>query len=56
VDRLAKAMIDPQRHPVLHANEEWESNVKALHAVELNEKINAAKIPENPASTRVPAD
>ena len=56
VDRLAQVMIDRQRFPSLHANDEWEDNVKALFAVELAEKINATDLPENPAPARAGAD
>lgn len=56
VDRLAKTAIDRHKYPSLHQNDQWETNVKALFAVELNEKINNAQKLENSALARAPGE
>ena len=56
VDRLAKRTIDSALYPGLHQNDGYTDNIKALYAVELNEKINAAQLLANPAPVRPDAD
>lgn len=45
IDRLAKRTIDSALYPVLHQNDGYTDNIKALYAAELSEKINAAQKP-----------
>ena len=52
VDKLAKRTIDNALYPGLHQNDAYTDNIKALYAVELNEKINAAQARVNPAPAR----
>ena len=56
IDKLAKRTIDNALYPALHQNDGYTDNIKALYAVELNEKINAAQLPANPAPARAGAD
>ena len=53
VDRLAKPMIERQKYPSLHANDDWEAQLRALVAAELAEKVRTVEIIENPATARV---
>ena len=56
VDKLAKRTIDNALYPSLHENDGYKDNIKALFAVELNKKINAAHLLENSAPARPSAD
>ena len=56
IDKLAKRTIDSALYPALHQNDGYTDNIKALYAVELNEKINAAQLPVNPAPAQAGAD
>ena len=56
IDKLAKRTIDSVLYPSLHKNDDFTDNVKALYAVELNEKISNAQLPANPAPARAGAD
>lgn len=56
VDRLAKPMIDARKWPSLHEDDGVSDNIKALYAVELNEKISNAQLPAKPAPARDRAD
>ena len=56
VDRLAKPMIDRHKFPSLHQNDGYTDNIKALYAVELNEKIKPVRTIENPAPVRPGGD
>lgn len=53
VDRLAKPMIERQKYPSLHANDDWEAQLRALVAAELAEKVRTVEIIENPATARL---
>lgn len=52
VDRLALPVINREKYPVLHQDDNLTARVKALVAAELVEKIKPAKTPENPATAR----
>ena len=56
VDKLAKRTIDNALYPALHQNDGYTDHIKALYAVELNEKINAAQLSANPAPAGAGAD
>lgn len=56
IDKLAKRTIDSALYPVLHEKDDFKDNIKALYAVELNEKINTAQKLANPAPARAGAD
>ena len=56
VDRLAKPMIDRHKFPSLHQHDDWDANVKALYAVELQQKIKQVQTIENPAPARPGGD
>ena len=56
IDKLAKRTIDSALYPALHQNDGYTDNIKALFAVELTEKINAANLPANPTPARLGAD
>lgn len=55
IDKLAKRTIDSALYPSLHKNDDFTDNVKALYAVELNEKISNAQLAANPAPARAGA-
>ena len=38
-DKLAKPIINRERYPSLHGNDEWEENVRSLIAAELVQKL-----------------
>ena len=56
VDRLAKPMIDRHKFPSLHQHDDWDANVKAVLAVELQQKIKQLQTIENPEPARPGAD
>ena len=56
VDRLAKPMIDRHKFPSLHQNDGYTDNIKALYAVELQQKIKPVQTIENPAPARPGGD
>lgn len=56
VDKLAKRTIDSALYPSLHQNDGYSDNIKALYAVELNEKISTAQKLANPTPARAGAD
>lgn len=51
-ERLAKPLIDRALFPSLHANDEWEKDIRAAIAAELAEKLPAPETDEKPASAR----
>ena len=56
VDRLAKPMIDRHKFPGLHQHDDFTDNVKALYAVELQQKIKQVQIIKNLAPARLGGD
>ena len=56
IDKLAKRTIDSALYPALHQNDGYTDNIKALYAVELQQKINSAQKPSNPAPARPGVD
>ena len=56
LDKLAKRTIDNALYPSLHQHDGYTDNIKALFAVELTEKINAAQLLEHSAPARHGAD
>ncbi len=56
IDKLAKRTIDSALYPSLHQNDDYTDNIKALYAVELNEKIKLMQTIENPAPARPSGD
>jgi hypothetical protein len=56
VDKLAKRTIDSVLYPALHRDDGYTDNIKAQFKTELNEKINHANLPPNPATTRPSGD
>lgn len=53
VERLAKPMIHQQSYPSMHTNDAYEAHIRALVAIELQQKIKTLETIENPASMRV---
>lgn len=51
-ERLAKPLIDRALFPSLHANDEWEKDIRAAIAAELAEKLPAPEPDEKSASAR----
>ena len=56
VNRLAAPMIDRHQFPSLHQNDGYTDNIKALYAVELQQKIKQVQTIENPAPARPGGD
>jgi hypothetical protein len=53
VDRLARPLIDRQKFPSLHADDEWKAQIRALVAAELAEKVRTPETIENAATARL---
>jgi hypothetical protein len=47
-ERLAKPLIDRERYPALHENDDWEESIRAAIAAELAEKLPAPETAEKP--------
>lgn len=56
INRLAKPVIDQYKYPSLHEDDAWESQIKALIAIELAEKIPTLEKPSNPEPARLTTD
>lgn len=56
VNRLSKTVIDQHKYPILHEDDAWEGQIKAIIAAELAEKIPAIKTITSPESARLPMD
>jgi len=56
VNKLAKPFIERQKYPILHGDDEFEDEIRALVAAELAERINPVEAIENLATVRVPED
>jgi hypothetical protein len=54
VNRLAKPMIERQKYPILHGDDDFEDEIRALVAAELAEKIKSVETIENLATVGVP--
>ena len=53
VSRLAKPMIDRQKFPSLHGNDDFEDGIRALVAAELVEKVSKVQTIDNPSPARL---
>ena len=53
VNKLAKRLIDRQKYPTLHGDDDFEDGVRALVAAELAAKVNTLESIENVATVRV---
>jgi len=54
VNKLAKPMIERQKYPILHGDDDFEDGIRALVAAELAEKIKPVETIESLATARVP--
>ena len=52
VNMLASRMIDRERYPGLHQNDDWEDSIRSRIASELAEKIKAVETLPNPVPAR----
>ena len=51
VQKLAQPVIERERFPMLHQDDDWEDAVRAVIAAELAEKIPNSESPQDPATT-----
>ncbi|MGZ8927244.1 MAG: hypothetical protein ACXW03_02170 [Methylobacter sp.] len=56
VNRLANSVIDKYKYPSLHEDDAWETQIKALVAAELAEKIPSLETASKPEPTRLTVD
>jgi hypothetical protein len=56
VEKLAKPVIDQYKYPSMHEDDAWETQIKAMIAAELAEKIPEIKIISSPEPARLTAD
>jgi hypothetical protein len=56
VEKLANPVINQYKYPDLHRNDAWESQIKALVAAELAEKIPTMETISNPEPARLAVD
>ena len=56
VDRLARPLIEREKYPSLHADDEWQAQIRALVAAELAEKVRMPETIENAATARLSDD
>lgn len=55
-ERLAKPLIDRERFPSLHENDDWEDGVRAAIAAELAEKLPEPETATKPATAGDPGE
>lgn len=53
VEKLARPLIDREKYPSLHTNDEWQAQIRALVAAELADKVRMPETIENPATARL---
>ena len=56
VNKLAKPIIDHHKYPILHEDDDWEEQIKAIIAAELAEKIPVIKTITSPETARLTTD
>jgi hypothetical protein len=49
-DRLAKPLIDREKYPALHENDDWEESIRAAIGAELATKLPAPETAKKPAT------
>lgn len=52
VNRLAKPLIDREKYPSIHKDDNREASIRALLSLELLEKIKPLELPANPIAAR----